>query len=92
MENPDKTLTEMEYYKFAYGKLSNILGNISKNEDGSVKLYNIKYGELRNILIELQENDPEYIAEGFGNNYYYGCPEHAMYGDAWFYGDCPEAW
>jgi len=21
------------------------------------------------------------------NGYYYGCPEHAMFGDAWFFGD-----
>ena len=23
---------------------------------------------------------------------YYGCPEHADMGDAWFYADCPGAW
>ena len=26
------------------------------------------------------------------SDYYYGCPEHAALGDAWFYADCPGAW
>lgn len=25
------------------------------------------------------------------NDEYYGCPEHAMFGDAWLYRDSPEA-
>ena len=24
--------------------------------------------------------------------YYYGCPEHTLYGDSWFYANNPEAW